>query len=74
MKRKKKRSARLASRGPAALRSALEERKWTQLKIAKELGVSRATVSRWLSGERVPDRLHMAELRELLGISPDVWV
>jgi len=74
MKRKKKRARRLPSEGPAALRSALEERKWTQWKVAKELGVSRATVSRWLSGERAPDREHMGSLRELLGISPDVWV
>lgn len=74
MKRKKKRTRRLPTKGPAALRLALEERKWTQWKVAKELGVSRATVSRWLSGERAPDRAHMASLRELLGISPDVWV
>ncbi|NCA17758.1 MAG: XRE family transcriptional regulator [Betaproteobacteria bacterium] len=74
MKRKRKKSRAGSSRGPAALRAALDERKWTQLKVATMLGVSRATVSRWLSGERVPDREHMASLREVLDISPDVWV
>lgn len=60
--------------GPDALRSALRAKDWTQLKLAKELQVSRATVSRWLSGERVPDRAHMAALRGLLEISPESWV
>lgn len=61
-------------RGPDELRVALGARQWTQHKIAAELGVSKATVSRWLSGDRVPDRVHMAALRKLLDISPDAWV
>ena len=63
-----------SKRGPDHLRQALETRQLTQHKIAAELGVSKATVSRWLSGDRVPDRQHMAALRKLLDISPDVWV
>jgi transcriptional regulator with XRE-family HTH domain len=60
--------------GPEELRQALGTRQWTQHKIAAELGVSKATVSRWLSGDRVPDRAHMAALRKLLDISPEAWL
>lgn len=70
----KKAPEKAARRGPDELREALGTRNWTQHKIAAELGVSKATVSRWLSGDRVPDRTHMAALRKLLDISPDVWV
>jgi len=61
-------------KGADHLREALASRKLTQHKIAADLGVSKATISRWLSGERVPDRQHMAALRTLLNIAPDVWV
>lgn len=64
----------LPNRGQTALHDALRARKWTQRKVASELKVSTTTVSRWLSGERVPDRAHMAALRELLEISPEAWV
>jgi len=46
----------------------------TQLQVATKLKVSKTTVSRWLSGERAPDREHMAALRELLEISPEAWI
>lgn len=71
MKRKAKS---VTAKGGAALKDALLKRKWTQVTVAEKLGVSKASVSRWISGERVPDRAHMAALRELLGISSDVWV
>jgi transcriptional regulator with XRE-family HTH domain len=61
-------------KGPQALRDALTSRKMTQLQVATKLKVSKTTVSRWLSGERAPDREHMAALRELLEISPEAWI
>jgi transcriptional regulator with XRE-family HTH domain len=61
-------------KGTDALRSALVTRKMTQLQVAEELKVSKTTVSRWISGERVPDREHMSALRNLLGISPESWI
>lgn len=66
--------ARSKPRGPDELRAALVSREWSQHKIADQLGVSKATVSRWLSGDRVPDRAHMVALRELLEINPEAWL
>lgn len=74
MKSNRKSVPYLPNKGSEALRAALADRQWTQLKVAKELGVCRATISRWLSGERVPDRAHMGALREMFNISPDAWV
>lgn len=61
-------------RGPTALKEALALRKWTQVSIAAKLKVSKTTVSRWISGERVPSRTHMAALRDVLEIPTDAWV
>ena len=72
MKQKKQRKA--AGKGAIALKQALSERKWTQVRIANKLKVSKTTVSRWISGERVPSRTHMAALRDILEIPTDAWV
>ena len=67
--RRKKKSPPKASR-PRAIRAALEKKNWQQCDLAKEMGVSPPTVSRWLTGERVPDRDHIRKLCELLDIEP----
>ena len=60
--------------GAELLLAAIASRGWTQLRAASEIGVSTTTMSRWLSKKRVPDRKHMAILREKFGIRPQVWV
>lgn len=71
MKRKDKRTL---GKGPMALKEALATRRWTQVSVAAKLKVSKTTVSRWISGERVPSRTHMAALRDILEIPTDAWV
>lgn len=39
--------------------------------LGKELGVSHATVSRWKSGDRLPELENMAAIAEVLGWSLD---
>jgi len=63
-----------ARRGPQLLREALDLKGWKQCELSIKAKVTPSTVARWLSGERVPDREHMGILRELLNISPEVWV
>lgn len=42
--------------------------------IARELGVDRSAVSRWMSGERVPIVQHLIELAKLLDIEvTELW-
>jgi len=60
--------------GAEMLRSELARRGWTQMRAAEAVSVSTTTVSRWLSGKRVPDREHMAAIRKTFGIGPEVWV
>ncbi len=65
---------RVIKKGPRELAKALKENDWTQRKLAAAIGVSPPTVSRWLSGERVPDRVHIKALWRLLKIPPEVWM
>jgi transcriptional regulator with XRE-family HTH domain len=60
--------------GPRALKKALKDKGWSQRELARQLGVSPSTVTRWLNGERAPDRAHMGGLRKLLQVSSEVWV
>jgi len=62
------------SGGADLLRKAIDGKDWTLHKAADELGVSVATVSRWLGGSRVPGREHMKKLRDMFGIPPQIWV
>jgi transcriptional regulator with XRE-family HTH domain len=42
-----------------------------QEQLAGLLGVTKATISRWESGERFPDREHWPLIREVTGIGTD---
>lgn len=55
-------------------RRALADKGWTQRRLARELGVSRGTVSRWLSGARTPSLRMAVRVHELLGVPEDAWV
>jgi len=47
----------------------LRERKnWTQTDLADRLDVSRVTVARWETGQRVPDRFAVRALSQVFGV------
>ena len=50
------------------IRDGIAARKWRPRHFAKRVGVSPSTVSRWLSGERVPDKKHIRRISALLDI------
>lgn len=41
--------------------------------IAAKIGVDKGTVSRWRSGEKIPDSARRARLHSLFGIAPEAW-
>lgn len=45
------------------LQGILTRRNWTHQQLADELGVTRATVSRWLSDDREPSQISMKVIR-----------
>ncbi len=45
----------------------------TQIQIARRVGVSRATVAMWISGQRVPSEDHRKALRSAYGIPLHAW-
>lgn len=57
---------------PLSLRVIIRQRNWNDQDLAEEVGVSQATVSRWLSGEQEPKNLtELVNLAERLGITTD---
>ena len=53
------------------LNEVMRRKKCLPIKMAKELGVSHATVSRWLSGHDVPNISSCHRLAEYAGVSID---
>ena len=45
----------------------------TQVKIATDVGVSKVTVSQWISGDKRPGPPSRRKMRELYGIDPAWW-
>ena len=50
------------------IRQFRQERGWTQLDVARRLGVTEGTVSRWERGERVPQPATQQRLADLFGV------
>ena len=60
------------------VRSKLSERGWNHADLAramkaKGVHVAEGLVSRWLSGQRTPNRERSAALEDILGVSPKLW-
>jgi transcriptional regulator with XRE-family HTH domain len=53
---------------PLLLKRARRNRGWTQEQLAKELGVTRITVSRWEQGETVPPSFYWSRLSAFLQV------
>ena len=50
------------------IREALKRRGWSQRELAERLGVSIATASYWVNGQKEPDFAHRIDLAQVLGI------
>lgn len=61
-------------RGAVALQQALKQRRWSQNELARCLGIASGAVSRWASGQRVPDLASAVLLQKELGISVELWL
>lgn len=48
-----------------------KKRKLTQAQLGEVVGVTRQTVSRWETGECMPERSHLLALALLFGVSPN---
>lgn len=54
--------------GLIALRKIREDKGWTQPDLAKRIGVSFETISRWERGEKEPRKQHRDKLAKVTGI------
>jgi transcriptional regulator with XRE-family HTH domain len=61
------------TKGCVTLRQLVEDG-LKQCEIAKAVGVGASTVSRWLTGERAPDKDHMKKLFEHYEIPVGDWL
>ena len=49
----------------ALLRQLLGKHGWTASDLARQLGVNRGTVNRWVNGETLPERGRMAQIADI---------
>lgn len=61
------------TKGCVTLRKLVEDG-LKQREIAEAVGVGASTVSRWLTGERAPDKDHMKKLFEFYEIPIEDWL
>lgn len=50
---------------PAMIRALLDRLRWSQARLAREVGVTDRAVKYWLAGDHAPTREHRAELVRL---------
>lgn len=53
------------------LKDIREERKWSQKKLAKEMGVSQQAISTWETGERVPKPKDMQHIEDIFLVNKE---
>lgn len=63
-----------AKTGAALLRARLDALGWTQTQLAERLGSTPAAVSRWLSGDRVPDLEMAHRIENVTGVLTQSWL
>lgn len=54
------------------LKRQLARREWNQADFARRLGTSPGNVSRWMTGERVPDPSSIDKIADVLGVDLDL--
>ncbi len=52
-----------------AIRQLRQDRGWTQMDLARRLGVDQGAISNWERGQRRPYRRHQQRLADLFGVS-----
>lgn len=57
---------------PDTIRQIRNHLRWSQAELARELGVTAATVARWEQGNRRPDKYHQLRIRQLLARVPNL--
>lgn len=67
-------AAKEAKTGAGLLRSRLDALGWTQAVLADRIGSTPAAVSRWLSGERVPDLEMAHRIEDVTGVLTQSWL
>lgn len=67
-------ASRPGNRGISAVLEELRRRGWSQGDLARELNTGTGTVSRWLTGSRLPDLDMAVRIERLLGVAPSLWV
>lgn len=63
-----------AKTGAALLRDRLDALGWTQSHLAERIRATPAAVSRWLSGERVPDLEMAHRIETVTGVLTQSWL
>jgi len=63
----------LASEGTRQLWAALHRERWSQNRLAMEIGVDSGQVNRWLHGTARPGLKWALTIKRLLGIDPESW-
>lgn len=56
------------------IKTAIKASDFTPAEVAKQLGVSKSAVSRWMNGGRTPTMQNLVDLADLLGLEArDLW-
>ncbi|GHH52441.1 helix-turn-helix domain-containing protein [[Pseudomonas] boreopolis] len=56
------------------LKRLIEQSEFNAAEVAREVGVDKSTVSKWMSGERTPTMKNLMDLADLLGVEMrDLW-
>ena len=56
-------------RQPKTIRQLRQERGWSQLDLALNVGVTQSIISRWERGELVPQPANLQRLAQVFGVS-----
>lgn len=63
-------STRIRAFDQAAMRAAREAKKWTQSRLAIEIGIAPVTISAWERGSNGPEPPRFVQLARALGVEP----
>ncbi len=61
-------------RGASAVLQELSKRGWSQSDLARELETETGSVSRWMTGSRVPSLEMAVRMKKLLGVPVEFWI
>jgi transcriptional regulator with XRE-family HTH domain len=68
-----KRTEARQNKGVAELRKKMDKLGLSSRALAMQLGISNTAVDSWLHGRSLPGLASALALRDLVGVSPDLW-